>query len=141
MPGNGNGGGGIFDTGFKGISTGEGGRTTEEEKAAAAIVSGEGGRTGKPDWSKLQPPAPEPPPPPPPPGYGDPGYVKEATNIQRANIDRTSFYDPTGATQQMGAEYLASRNASNPQPIGTTGAGAVGYSLPDGSFGTNIYGD
>lgn len=86
-------------------------------------------------------PAPTAPPPPPPPKYGEPGYVKEATNVQRANIDRTSYYDPTQASLALGADYLATRNASNPQPLGSTGAGAVGYDLPDGSFSTNIYGD
>ncbi len=120
MPGNGNGGGGgNIEQQLPGghwSSTGEGGQEW---------VSG---LAGKP-WT---PPAP----PPPPPKYGEPGYVagpgekgfvREARNVQRANIDRSSLYDPTSATQALGADYLQQRNASNPQPLGSTGAGAVGY--------------
>lgn len=118
MPGNGNGGGGgnLPQSGGTWTSTGEGGR----------VPSGGGGGGG------FLPPKP----PPPPPKYGEPGYVPKpgekgwvrvAQNVQRANIDRSSYYDPTGATQALGSEYLQSRNASNPQPLGSTGAGAVGY--------------
>ena len=106
MPGNGNGGGGSssFSSGW--MSTGEGGRQP-------ASVGGQ----------PITLPQPEP----------DPGpaphvpVIREARNVQRANIDRSSFYDPTSATQALGADYLQQRNASNPQPLGSTGAGAVGY--------------
>ena len=115
MPGNGNGGG-------------NGSQFTTQ------WVGGEGGRQ-----QPFRPPEPEAPPPPPPPGPGDPGYVREARNVQRANIDRTSFYDPTEATMEMGREYLTQRSATHPQPAGSTGAGAVGYEMPDADFDERIY--
>ncbi len=110
MPGNGNGGGG---SSFSTQSFGEGG-----QQPSGGINVG--------SWGLPKPP------PPPPPKYGEPGYVakpgekgwvRKAKNVQRANIDRSSLYDPSAA----GADYLQSRNASNPQPQGSTGAGAVGY--------------
>ncbi len=66
----------------------------------------------------------------PPEDTGPPPHVpvlRAAKNVQQANIDRSSLYDPTSATQALGADYLQQRNASNPQPLGSTGAGAVGY--------------
>lgn len=110
MPGNGNGGGGW-------VSNGEGG---QQQQAATARVSGEGGTI--PNWSSLAPPKQE--------DTGPEPHVpvlRAAKNVQRANIDRSSLYDPTSATQALGADYLQQRNASNPQPLGSTGAGAVGY--------------
>lgn len=53
--------------------------------------------------------------------------IREARNVQKANIDRSSLYDPTQTTQALGRDYLQQRNATNPQPLGSTGAGAVGY--------------
>lgn len=53
--------------------------------------------------------------------------LRAAKNVQRANIDRSSLYDPTQTTQALGRDYLQQRNATNPQPLGSTGAGAVGY--------------
>jgi hypothetical protein len=53
--------------------------------------------------------------------------LRAAKNVQQANIDRSSLYDPTAATMALGTNYLQTRNASNPQPLGSTGAGAVGY--------------
>lgn len=105
MPGNGNGGGGSsFSSGW--VSTGEGGR-----QPSSGINLG-----------SLKLPTPEP--------EGPVAHVpvlRAAKNVQQANIDRSSLYDPTAATQALGAEYLQQRNASNPQPLGATGAGAVGY--------------
>jgi len=124
MPGNGNGGSGL---------------SQEEE---TALTYGEGGRPiGPIDWGANipKPPAPVEPPPPPPPKYGEKGYQKVATNVQRANIDRTSFYDPSVSALQIGADYLAERSATNPLPQGGSGVGAVGYALPDGNFPTRIY--
>ena len=113
MPGNGNGGGGGIDQGY--WSTGEGGQYVPPRVGGQSINLPSG-------------------PPPPPPKYGEAGYVakpgekgwvRKAKNVQRANIDRSSLYDPTQATQALGSDYLATRNASNPQPPGSTGAGAV----------------
>lgn len=112
MPGNGNGGsqqqssGG--SVGGHWSSTGEGGREW---------VGGTGQGI---DLSNIGPAAPTEPPPRVP-------VLRAAKNVQKANIDRTSLYDPTSATQALGADYLQQRNASNPQPQGSTGAGAVGY--------------
>ena len=129
MPGNGNGGGGGRQPGQGGGGGGAGGGGGTWEN------SGEGGRQlgiGGGGGSSWGLPTPEPI----PPKYGEPGYVakpgekgfvREAKNVQRANIDRSSLYDPTSATQALGADYLQQRNASNPQPQGSTGAGAVGY--------------
>ena len=109
MPGNGNGGGGgnLPRVGGSWVSTGEGGQEW--------IPSGGGG------GSMIDlPSGPVEPPPRVP-------VLRAAKNVQRANIDRSSLYDPTAATQALGADYLQQRNASNPQPLGSTGAGAVGY--------------
>ena len=119
MPGNGNGGGGGGGSSSSGswVSTGEGGQEW----------------VGGINLRNINLPSG---PPPPPPKFGEPGYVagpgekgwvRKAKNVQVANIDRSSLYDPTSATQALGADYLQQRNASNPQPLGSTGAGAVGY--------------
>lgn len=98
-----------------GALTGEGGQVS----SGSGLTAGEGGQA--PDMSGwLEPkkddtPAPRVP------------VLRAARNVQRANIDRSSLYDPTQATQALGADYLQQRNASNPQPLGATGAGAVGY--------------
>ncbi len=133
MPGNGNGGGGgNLRNAFSTQSWGEGGQTPAP--APRQSSSGEGGTSGPIDLSSLVPPKPDPPYVRPKwgeEGYvarpGEKGWVREAKNVQRANIDRSSYYDPTEATQALGTDYLATRNASNPQPAGSTGAGAVGY--------------
>ena len=127
MPANGSGG---QNGGGSGVSSGSGYWTTGE--GGREWVGG-GTPTGRGiDLSTLAPPKPAAP----PPKYGEEGYVakpgekgfvREAKNVQRANIDRTSYYDPTEATQALGSDYLATRNAGNPQPLGSTGAGAVGY--------------
>ncbi len=110
MPGNGNGGGGgNISSGSTGgwVTTGEGGQEW---------VGGIGGGGTMIDLpSGPEEPAPRVP------------VLRAAKNVQRANIDRSSLYDPTAATQALGADYLQQRNASNPQPLGSTGAGAVGY--------------
>ncbi len=114
MPGNGNGGGGVSN-----ISSGGGGFGT-----GMWVSTGEGGQEwrGGIDMSSLAPDKPE-----------DTGpaphipVIREARNVQQANIDRSSLYDPTQTTQALGRDYLQQRNASNPQPLGSTGAGAVGY--------------
>lgn len=115
MPGNGNGGnGGIssnISSGGEGfgpgqwVSTGEGGREWRPS-------GGGGGIAPKPEDTGPPPHVP---------------VLRAAKNVQRANIDRSSLYDPTSATQALGADYLQQRNANNPQPLGSTGAGAVGY--------------
>lgn len=121
MPGNGNGGGNNQWGGGTWVSTGEGGQQARRPGGGSELTAGEGGTTG--DWGQFGPDKPEP----------DPGpaprvpVIREARNVQRANIDRTSLYDPTQATQALGTNYLQERNASNPQPLGSTGAGAVGY--------------
>lgn len=126
MPGNGNGGGGGNITSFStGWVSGEGGTQQAPTGGGGdpALTSGEGGGGKAIDlsgWIKPKPEAPGPPPPRVP-------VIREARNVQRANIDRSSLYDPTAATQALGADYLQTRNASNPQPLGSTGAGAVGY--------------
>lgn len=95
------------------VVSGEGGQVP----TSSVVSSGEGGSGG---GFKLGPdPEPEPAPRVP--------VLRAAKNVQRANIDRSSLYDPTQATQSLGADYLQQRNASNPQPLGSTGAGAVGY--------------
>ena len=127
MPGNGNGGGNVLDWsgiggGGSGWTTGEGGQQVPSG-GGSEMTSGEGGGGGGGDLSGWIKPKPEP----------DPGpaphvpVIREARNVQQANIDRSSLYDPTAATQALGANYLQTRNASNPQPLGSTGAGAVGY--------------
>ncbi len=117
MPGNGNGGGG-GNLGISDISGGGGGFGTGQW-----VSTGEGGRTWQPSGGGgFGPPEPE--------DTGPKPHVpvlRAAKNVQRANIDRSSLYDPTSATQALGADYLQQRNASNPQPLGSTGAGAVGY--------------
>lgn len=122
MPGNGNGGGGssLF-SGWNPVVTGEGG-TTGGTTGGAGMTAGEGGTTTPPDFSALIKPKPE---------VKEPEprqpVIREARNVQRANIDRSSFHDPSVATLGMGAEYLQSRNATNPRPQGDAGVGAVGY--------------
>ncbi len=125
MPGNGGGGGNIGNISTQGWTSGEGGTqapTGGGGGGGSGLTSGEGGG-GPIDLSPLFPPEPEP----------DPGpaphvpVIREARNVQRANIDRSSLYDPTQATQALGENYLQTRNASNPQPLGSIGAGAVGY--------------
>ncbi len=110
MPGNGNGGGG--------------GNLTQQV-TGGNWISGEGGREWVPSGGGLGTPIPL------PSGPEEPAprvpVLRAAKNVQQANIDRSSFYDPTSATQALGADYLQQRNASNPQPLGSTGAGAVGY--------------
>ena len=121
---------------FNGPDNGGGGGGTTN----TGLTRGEGGG-GPFIWPPPRPATPEPeaPAPPPPPGPGDPGFVRQARNVQRANIDRTSYYDPAAETLAMGQEYLTSRSASNPRPPGDTGVGAVGYDLPDGNFPERIY--
>lgn len=123
MPGN---GGGDIDWGAAfqgGLTGGEGGTTGGGTGTVGGgeLTAGEGGTGfGDADWGILKPDKPEEPAPRVP-------VIREARNVQRANIDRSSFYDPTAATQALGADYLQTRNASNPQPLGSLGAGAVGY--------------
>lgn len=126
MPGNGNGGGGGGWTGSGQPASGSGWTTGEGGQQPAPTGDGGSGWFGPP---KEDPPYVRP-------KYGEEGYVarpgekgwvRKAKNVQRANIDRSSYYDPTEATQALGTDYLATRNASNPQPAGSTGAGAVGY--------------
>jgi hypothetical protein len=113
MPGNGNGGGGSngggsssgFGTGMW-VSSGEGGQVWQSTVGPGTPVDLPSG---------PEEPAPRVP------------VLRAAKNVQQANIDRSSLYDPTAATQSLGADYLQQRNASNPQPLGSTGAGAVGY--------------
>ncbi len=124
MPGNGNSGGGSvgWGAGFGGglgVVTGEGGR----QPGKPAVSTGEGGTQGLGgawDLGVKKPPGPVEAAPRVP-------VIREARNVQRANIDRSSFHDPSVATLDMGAEYLSSRNATNPRPQGDTGVGAVGY--------------
>jgi hypothetical protein len=114
MPGNGNGGNG----GISNISSGAGGFGT-----GMWVSTGEGGQEWRPSSgggiAHEHPEDTEPPPHVP--------VIREARNVQKANIDRSSLYDPTQTTQALGRDYLQQRNASNPQPLGSTGAGAVGY--------------
>ena len=106
MPGNGGGNGGNKSSfSSEWLSTGEGGRQPASSIGGLGIKLPEG----------PEEPAPHVP------------VIREAKNVQQANIDRSSLYDPTSATQALGADYLQQRNASNPQPLGATGAGAVGY--------------
>lgn len=118
MPGNGNG-----DRGEGGLSVGgsSGGGTngywSTSGEGERQWISGPRPGTG---LAALVPTGPEEPAPHVP-------VIREARNVQQANIDRSSLYDPTSATQALGADYLQQRNASNPQPLGATGAGAVGY--------------
>jgi len=117
-----NGGGNVWgNLGAQGFqTTGEGGQ--QNVGGGSGLTAGEGG-TGVGDLSGWMGPKDEP----------DPGpqphvpVIREARNVQRANIDRSSLYDPTQATQALGTDYLQTRNASNPQPLGSSGAGAVGY--------------
>ena len=120
MPANGSGG---QNGGGGGISQGywSGGGEGDRQWIPATV----GGRS----VGQYTPPAA---PAPPPPKFGEAGYVakpgekgwvRKAQNVQRANIDRGSQYRASAA----GADYLQTRNASNPQPQGSTGAGAVGY--------------
>lgn len=127
MPGNGNGGGGLFSESFGGgfgLTLGEGGVQGGDGNGGGGWTTGEGGApvidpegTG---WLGRKPKPKEEPQPRQP-------VIREARNVQRANIDRSSFHDPSVATLGMGAEYLSSRNATNPRPQGDTGVGAVGY--------------
>lgn len=116
-------GGGLSDiqSSFgSGWVTGEGGQQPAPS-AGSGYTGGEGGTVGDlSGWLKPDEPVDTGPPPHVP-------VIREARNVQRANIDRTSLYDPTAATQALGTDYLQNRNASNPQPLGSTGAGAVGY--------------
>lgn len=123
MPGNGNGGGGGLSSFSTGWVTGEGGTTTGGGGGGGGseLTAGEGGGGGF-DLSPLIPDKPKPEEP-----KERVPVIREARNVQRANIDRSSYYDPTEATQALGTNYLQERSASNPQPQGSTGAGAVGY--------------
>jgi hypothetical protein len=100
-------------------NTGEGGQQSVGNPSGLTAGEGGGGTYG-PFPGTTPAPAPAGPTPRVP-------VVREARNVQRANIDRSSLYDPTQATQALGADYLQTRNASNPQPQGSSGAGAVGY--------------
>ena len=116
MPGNGqNGGGGGAGTTTNGhwSLTGEGER--QWIPGPGDVGPGGFGILGKKAGAGAEEPAPHVP------------VIREARNVQRANIDRSSLYDPTQTTQALGRDYLQQRNASNPQPLGSTGAGAVGY--------------
>jgi hypothetical protein len=115
-----NGWGGLGDSFSTGQLTGEGGQ--QQGGGGSGMTAGEGGTfdgdlSGWMGDKKEEDPGPAPHVP----------VIREARNVQQANIDRTSLYDPTQATQELGANYLQTRNASNPQPQGSTGAGAVGY--------------
>lgn len=114
MPGNGQnggGGGGAPSTNGHWSLSGEGERTW--------VPSRDGG-DGFGGFGAIKPPEDAEPAPHVP-------VIREARNVQRANIDRSSLYDPTQTTQALGRDYLQQRNATNPQPLGSTGAGAVGY--------------
>jgi hypothetical protein len=124
MPGNGNGGGGLFSESFLPTTWagGEGGTQAPPSGGGSELTAGEGGTGGGIDFSGLVKPKPEPTEPAP-----RVPVIREARNVQRANIDRSSFHDPSVATLDMGTEYLQSRNATNPRPQGDAGVGAVGY--------------
>lgn len=104
-PSNGGGGGG-----GTWVSTGEGGQKWVPSTPAVGGFGAFG--LDKPEDTGPQPHVP---------------VIREARNVQKANIDRTSLYDPTQTTLALGRDYLQERNATNPQPLGSTGAGAVGY--------------
>ena len=111
MPGNGQNGGSSFSTNGQWLTSGEGERSWVPGAAAAPGGFGDLG---------IKKPVDTTPPPHVP-------VIREARNVQRASIDRSSLYDPTQTTQALGRDYLQQRNATNPQPLGSTGAGAVGY--------------
>ena len=130
-PGGGGGGGG-------GNGATGGGRHNGDRRGNGPNIPGwawVGGQYGP--WG-TPPPAPAAPTPAAAPAA--PAAAKPQRNVQRANIDRSSFYDPSAEALQMGREYLESRSASNPRAQGDTGVGAVGYQFeaPDGD-GSNLY--
>lgn len=114
-----NGGGSAWgNMGAQTFNTGEGGQQNVGNPSGLTAGEGGGGYQGG-LWGDQDKPDPGPAPHVP--------VIRAARNVQRANIDRSSLYDPTQATQALGKNYLQERNASNPQPQGSSGAGAVGY--------------
>ena len=134
MPGNGNGGGSAFSNVNWPTTTTWGEGERQQTQPGSELTRGEGASLKPFDLSPLvkkkeEPKEPEPRQP----------VIREARNVQRANIDRSSYYDPSVATLSMGAEYLSSRNATNPITQGDTGVGAVGYETPDGDIPDKLY--
>lgn len=98
--------------------------------AGAGDAAGGGAQNGGGDrWAMagMPRPAPTPAPAPAAPAAPAPPPVRAARNVQRANIDRSAFYEPSTEALQMGREYLQSRSATFPRPAGDRGVGAVGY--------------